>query len=136
MILEIGYQVVAADKNGREYASVKRLPNYTRVKLDGWNTTDGSLKAARAGLMVPPARLEPKAAVTKVAKDFWFEWKKAHRDMFERLSSRGILFEAKDDAEASAKLIDTNAPSVKSGFEPLDPKKLPVAGVTKANFEE
>lgn len=137
MILEVGYQVVAADKNGREYASVKRLPNYKRIRLNGWSDMDGSREAARAGIMLPPARLQPTAGITKdVPRDFWQEWKKNHAEMFRKLEEKGVLFEAKDDAEARAKAIDSNAPSVKCGLEPLDPKKLPVAGVVKANFDE
>lgn len=133
MILELGYQVTEKDKTGRDFLSVKKLPNYKRVRLNGWHEASGAGAITRAGLVPPPSALRPTSGITKnVPRDFWEAWKKAHPDMLKRLN--GVIFEATDDVEAAAKAIDAN--QVPTGLEPLDPSKLPVRGIVKANFDE
>ena len=82
----------------------------------------------------PPNPLNFAAGITSVPKAFWDSWKSKHQSMFAKLSKSGVLFEAKNDNDAKAKAIDVLKEPTR--FEPLNPKKLPVAGVTKAEFLE
>jgi hypothetical protein len=137
-ILEIGYQVEAQAADGKTYTSLKKIEGkYKAVRLNGWHDASGATAALKAGIQPPPSMLNPTCGITKdVPADFWAEWRKSHADLWAKFSKAGILFEAKSESEAAAKAIDSNSPKVRTGLEPLDPRKLPVPGISKADFTE
>jgi hypothetical protein len=71
----------------------------------------------------PVATLNPEPGLTQIPEDFWEEWCKGQGKTHPaRLT--GVIFVVPDvKEEADAVLYD--AQSLKSGFEPLDPDKLP-----------
>lgn len=134
IILEVGYSVTDKGEDGARHVSVQQHEDYQRVRIKGSRHADGSMEAIRAGVQLPPARLDHVFAITEVPSTFWERWKAAHKPMWAKLSKQGVLFEA--DGESNAKAMAIDKATAKSGFEPLDRDKLPVKGVETAKFDE
>ena len=54
MVLEVGYSVVARDKDGGKSISLQQHDDYMRVRIKGWTHVDGSKQAYHSGLLLPP----------------------------------------------------------------------------------
>jgi hypothetical protein len=134
MVLEVGYSVVARDKDGGKSISLQQHEDYKRIRIKGWTHVDGSKQAYHSGLLLPPntSLSNPQVAVTDVPAAFFARWKKEHAQMWKRLTGTGVMFEVAD--EASALSAVALAKTVKSGFEAKDPAN-PGPNVTKANFD-
>lgn len=79
-----------------------------------------------AGSKVPPPATTGAFALTPgVPKDFWDAWVKQNKDL--DMLEKGLIFAAGTSTYVADKAKERQ--DMKSGFEPLDPEKLPLAGV-------
>lgn len=123
LVLELGYEIV---NNG-----VVRSDKYKSYVLKGTNSN-----LVIAG---QPAILNPEPGVTpNIPKDFWDAWIAAPTKENPRggqgfrhpAFKNGLIFVIPKDAGA-AKELQAEVRKVRSGFEPLDPNKMP-EGVTES----
>jgi hypothetical protein len=124
-ILEVGYQLTGKTADGKTVARYMREPNYKRVVLKGSNAHN------QAGIQTPMsvARVYLNRGVPK---DFWDQWLKEHKSSY--FVRNGIIFEAKTEAEAQLKAIESEgAPPV---LEPLDKSKMIVPGIAPRTEDE
>jgi hypothetical protein len=126
LILEVGY-TSTAEVDGKEIALIQRGENYRRIELKGWNAHS---EAMRAQEIQVPAGLNTRPYLNRgVPKAAWEQWKLAHPNSW--LIKNGILFEAKNDADANVKAIDVA--KEKLILAPLDKSALPT-GIAEADF--
>lgn len=127
LILEVGLQTVAEIEKGKTVAQVKRLPNYQRIALKGWNAHSAEMRAQEIQV---PAGMNTRPYLNRgVNKAAWEQWKKDHVGSW--LLKNGVLFEAKTEAEAQEKSLDIS--KEKLILAPLDKSALPV-GLAEADF--
>ena len=126
LILEVGLQTMAK-VDGKLVAQVKRLDNYQRIALKGWN--EHSAEMRRNEIQVPAAMNTRPYLNRGVSKAAWEEWKATHKGSW--LLKNGVLFEAKTEAEAQEKSLDIS--KEKLILAPLDKSSLPV-GLAEADF--
>ena len=126
LILEVGLQTTAV-VDGKQVAQVRRLDNYQKIVLKGWNAHSEEMR--RNEIQVP-AGMNTKPFLNRgVSKAAWEEWKRAHPRSW--LIKNGILFEAKSEADAQVKSLDVaKEPLV---LAPLNKQQLPT-GIAEADF--
>ena len=129
LILEVGLYERVTDSNGRQATQIRKLANYQKIVLKGWNAHSEEMR--RNEIQVP-AGMNTKPFLNRgVSKAAWEEWKKKHPDSW--LIKNGILLEAKNEADAQVKSLDVaKEPLV---LAPLNKDALP-AGISKADFTE
>lgn len=113
MKLEVGYTVVAESPKGGVHTSVRRLPNYDTVIINGWHSRSPS------GIQMPASHKPDPGRTVGVNKVLWDQWKKQHPEMIKQ----GLIFEYKDEADFIAKSHDVR--QIRSGVEPLNPDEMP-----------
>jgi hypothetical protein len=106
------------------WGSVSKGPNYATATLNGWNSTNPSD-------IQPIATLTPQPGLTQIPKDLWDVWcermGKFHPARLNKLIT--VVPNASDKAGMKSAVRDVAAK--RTGFEPLDPNKLP-EGVEEA----
>jgi hypothetical protein len=127
LVLEIGYESTTTQDNGKINTQVKRLANYTRIVLKGWNAHSEEMR--RQEIQVPAGMNTRPFLNRGVSKAAWSQWVKDHPDSW--LLKNGVLFEAKNEADAQVKSLDVT--KEKLILAPLDKKQLP-KGVEEADF--
>lgn len=128
LVLEIGYESVTTQDNGKINTQVKRLENYKRIVLKGWNAHTEELR--KQEIQVPAAMNTRPYLNRGVSKAAWMQWVKDHAGSW--LIKNGILFEAKGEADAQAQAFDIGKDKL-TVLAPLDKKALP-KGVEEADF--
>ena len=116
-VLEVDYKVTERVGNG-SVTMLSRGEKYQRIQLGG--THEHTAAARRQGIQLPSI-LNPQPYVTKVPKDFWEAWVKAHPRAWVLRSGNIFVMPTGDEASAKAALMDANArPSI---LQPMDPSK-------------
>lgn len=128
LILEVGYETVTAkDASGKVNTQVRRLDNYKRIALKGWNAHSEEMR--RQEIQVPAGMNTRPYLNRGVSKAAWEQWKVDHPDSW--LMKRGILFEAKNEADAQVKALDAGKEQLI--LAPLNKAQLP-SGIAEADF--
>jgi hypothetical protein len=112
LIAELGYKI------DPKTAQVTRQSTYQRVRLNGTNSN--LIKGAAATAQQAPG-------ITIVDEGFITEWLKANKNL--GFVKGKMIYIIASDAEGAAIAIDKK--SQKTGFEPLDPSKVPVDSTGK-----
>lgn len=94
---------------------------YRSLDLAGANQGEYQGRADSGRIFVP--KTEHGYGLTRVPADLWEEWKKRHKVNATRWLRDGVLFVAEDRDSASAAAAD--GADVATGFEQLNPDKLP-----------
>lgn len=137
--LEIGLQTTVPDSaTKRPIVQVKQLPTYECVRIRGWNahTLDmrRQLDKTKSAAGVPHGMNTTPFLNRGISKAFWDQWKAEHPNSW--LIKNQILFEVADGDHASAALRVEESAKTPTVFEPLDPEKTIVPGVTARTLEE
>lgn len=106
-------------------------PGYRSVDLKGANHGEYQGRADSGRIFVP--KTEQGFGLTRVPADLWEEWKKRHKVNATRWLRDGVLFVAEDGESARAMAADHA--EVTTGFEQLNPDKLP-SGITERPASE
>jgi hypothetical protein len=134
LVLEVGLQTV--NKEGR--TDLKKLPNYERYIIRGWNHHSFEMRkqlvATKSTSGVPHGMNTTPFLNRNVPKDLWDRWKASHVDSW--LLKNEILFEVKSGDEASAALRVVESVDTPKIFEPIDQAKTIVPGVTPLERDE
>jgi hypothetical protein len=105
---------------GGGYRTVKEArPTGEKVLIKGY-----SVKGSKVPL---PAVRGSYALTSNVPKKFWEAWKAQNRD--HPYLTGGLIFAAGTENYVEGKAKERND-DIKTGLEPLDPEKLPLAGVS------
>jgi hypothetical protein len=128
LVLEIGYETTTSDVGGRLVTQVRKLANYQRIALKGWNAHSEEMR--RQEIQVPAAMNTRPFLNRGVSKAAWEQWKAAHTDSW--LIKNGILFEAENEPDAQVKAGDIGKDKL-TVLAPLDKNALP-KGVEQADF--
>jgi len=114
LVLEGGYENVPG-----QWGSFVKTDKYFSVTLNGWYAE----YMKKHPHIQPIAMLDPEPGLTQIPRDVWDAWRQgAGKD--HPAVKNGLIFEMRDDkASQKAQLRDVAAK--KTGFEPLDPNKLP-----------
>lgn len=136
LVLEVGLQTVEKIPGGGLSTAVKRLDNYQRFVIRGWNHHSAPMRKqlldAKSSAGVPHGTNTLPYLNRGVPKDLWEQWKAEHPDSW--LLKNEILFEVAAKDEAGAALRVAEGASTPKVFEPLDPSKTVVPGITPADF--
>lgn len=121
LIIEVGYEIPKDDKGASIGTNIVKTDNYKAVTLKGWNSN-----LVMAG---QPALLNPEPGVTEVPKDIWEAWVAGPGKRHPAVRNNLIYVVRKDAPSAKDQALAARV--LRSGFEPLDPNKMP-EGVTEA----
>lgn len=138
LVLEVGLQTVEKDGRGGLATAVKHLDTYQRYVIRGWNHHSADMR--KQLLEVKSSAGVPHGMSTKpflnrgVPKDLWDQWKAEHPDSW--LLKNEVLFEVASRDEAGAALRVAESDKTPKVFEPLDPSKTVVPGITPADFTQ
>jgi hypothetical protein len=100
--------------------------NYRFVELKGANSGNYTGRPESGRIFVP--NTVHGFGVTEVDSELWAEWKRTYKVNAARWEKEGVLFVVEDDASVKAAAAD--GANVKTGFEQLNPDKMP-GGLTK-----
>jgi hypothetical protein len=101
------------------WGSVSKGPNYACAVLNGWY----SEHQKNHPNIQPIAMLDPEPGRTQIPKDLWLVWCDG-MGKHHPARNNGLLFVVPDD-KAGAKSALRDVEGRKTGFEPVDPNKLP-----------
>jgi hypothetical protein len=96
-------------------------PGYKSAELNGANQGKYTGRADSGRIFVPTT--EHGYGLTQIDSELWGEWKKRHKVNAEKWLRDGVLFVVEDKASAQAAAAD--GAEVVTGFEQLNPDKLP-----------
>ena len=111
LIIEVGLE-----RQPGIWGSVARGPNYARATLNGWNSTHPP------GIQ-PIATLTPQPGLTQIPKDLWDAWCDG-MGKHHPARKNGLITVVPND-KAGVKAAVRDVAQKRTGFEPLDPDKLP-----------
>jgi hypothetical protein len=138
LVLEVGLQTQEKNSEGKWVASVKRLENYARFIIRGWNHHSAEMRKqlieTKAVAGVPHGMNTRPFLNRNVPKSLWEEWKATHRGSW--LLKNEILFEVAAGDEASAALRVAEGDKTPKIFEPIDSTKTIVPGVKPLERED
>ena len=109
------------------WGSSVRGPKYVRVKLNG---THAEFQK-KAPTIQPIATLNPEPGLTQIPKTVWEDWiAKPTKDFkggmgYAHPARKNNLIFVVPDAKEEATAVLQASESLRTGFEPLDPSKLP-----------
>jgi hypothetical protein len=100
------------------WGSVSKGPNYATATLNGWNSNHA------AGIQ-PIATLKPQPGLTQIPKDLWEAWCQG-MGKFHPARLNGLIVVVPNPSDkAGVKSAVRDVAAKRTGFEPLDPDKLP-----------
>ena len=138
LVLEVGLQTQEKNSEGKLVAAVKRLENYARFVIRGWNHHSYDMRKqlieTKSSSGVPHGMNTRPFINRNVPKALWEQWKAAHKGSW--LLKNEILFEVKAGDEASAALRVAEGDKTPKVFEPLDSTKTIVPGVKPLERED
>jgi hypothetical protein len=137
LVLEIGYQTVEKI-DGRTVAAYKRLENYDRQVIRGWNHHSFPMRQqllkAGSGMGVPHGMNTSPYLNRDIPKAFWEEWKRTHASSW--LLKNELLFEVATNDPAGAALRVAEGDKTPKVFEPLDRNKTIVPGIKELERDD
>jgi hypothetical protein len=138
LVLEVGLQTQEKNHEGKLVTAVKRLENYARFIIRGWNHHSHEMRKqlieTKSASGVPHGMNTRPFLNRNVPKDLWEQWKAAHKGSW--LLKNEILFEVAPGDEAGAALRIAESEKTPKIFEPIDPTKTIVAGVKPLERED
>ncbi len=138
LVLEVGLQTMEKNADGKWITAVKRLPNYARFVIRGWNTHSADARKqlieAKSPTGVPHGTNTRPFINRNVPRALWEQWKKDHPNSW--LFKNELLFEVAAGDEASAALRVAESTKTPTVFEPIDSSKTIVPGIKKFDAEE
>lgn len=138
LVLEVGLQTLERNSDGKMVPMVKKLPNYARHVIRGWNHHSAAARKqlidAKSSTGVPHGTNTQPYLNRNVPKALWEQWKKDHPGSW--LFKNQLLFEVANGDEASAALKIAESASTPTVFEPIDSSKTVVPGIKKFDPED
>lgn len=96
---------------------------YSSVKLNGAN--QGEYRGRNENGKIFHSTTEQGFGLTKVDSDFWGKWCNRYKTNSARWLKEGVLFVSDSGNETEVKAQAADLSDVRTGFEQLDPDKLP-----------
>jgi hypothetical protein len=138
LVLEVGLQTQEKNNEGKLVAAVKRLENYARFIIRGWNHHSYEMRRqlveTKSTSGVPHGMNTRPFLNRNVPKSLWEQWKAEHKGSW--LLKNEILFEVAAGDEASAALRVAESANTPKVFEPIDSTKTIVPGVKPLERED